>query len=541
MYGIGILKGLGVTIKHFVDTYVNDLAWLGTKRTQETFEIRQGTQSAGINTVEYPDEKLAVPERFRFVPFLVVNNYDDPHAAGHDWCTSCGICAKVCPPQCIWIVRGTHADTGRPKPEPEAFYIDIDICMNCGYCSEFCPFDAIKMDHDYELAEYDRTTEHIFDKQKLSKEVRYWQSIAPTTNLEEAILRGQWEHKDTLKVAKKANIPMTDPVWEKRDAAFHNPDLVAAKQAAAAPRPVAGAPPPVVAAPVSVSLDVDGADPDQLAGWSGDESLPLAARAAAAVKLESMIQEKTFKPSSTHRKAVSAAKKTAKEENTTIEDAAKGFKSGQVVTTAPAATPAPVTAAPSAAAPTAAAAPAAVSIDVEGATPDQLAEWASNEGLPLAAQSAAAVKLDGMIRAKEFKPTSAHRKAISAAKKVAKDADTTIEDAAATFTAGEVVAAVPVAATAPAAPQAAAPPPTEAPVPAPSGGSVDVANAGPDQLAEWASNEGLSLQDRASAAVKLDGMIRAKEFKPTSNHRKAISLAKKAAVDANTTIEDAAQ
>ena len=116
-------------------------------------------KAEGIFTVQYPDEKLAVPERFRFVPFLVVEDLDNPERPGHDWCTSCGICAKVCPPQCIWIVRGEDPVTKRPVPEPEAFFIDIDICMNCGYCAEFCPFDAIKMDHDYELASYDRTAE----------------------------------------------------------------------------------------------------------------------------------------------------------------------------------------------------------------------------------------------------------------------------------------------------------------------------------------------------------------------------------------------
>jgi NADH-quinone oxidoreductase subunit I len=67
---------------------------------------------------------------------------------------------------------------GRPKPEPEEFYIDIDICMNCGYCAEFCPFDAIKMDHDYELASYDRTKSHIHDKARLSKPISYWREIA---------------------------------------------------------------------------------------------------------------------------------------------------------------------------------------------------------------------------------------------------------------------------------------------------------------------------------------------------------------------------
>src|SRR5262249_26185316 len=211
MYGVGILKGLGVTFKHFVETFVDDIQWLGRKNDVTTFQHKQSLANRGLVTVEYPDEKLAVPERFRFIPFLLVYNYDDPMYAGKDWCTSCGICAKVCPPQCIWIVRGTNPETGRPKPEPEQFYIDIDICMNCGYCSEYCPFDAIKMDHDYELASYDRTTNHIFDKGKLSKEVRYWETIAPTTAAEELAARGGYDHTDVQKARKKANLPPSRP------------------------------------------------------------------------------------------------------------------------------------------------------------------------------------------------------------------------------------------------------------------------------------------------------------------------------------------
>lgn len=190
MYGLGILRGLGVTLRHFIATYLDDLKWWGRRyTTDEGFQARQSTYTRGIFTVQYPDEKLAVPERFRFVPFLVVNNYDDPEAPGHIWCTSCGICAKVCPPQCIWIVRSSDPDTGRPKPEPGAFYIDTDICMNCGLCAEFCPFDAIKMDHDYEMASCDRLSGHILDKDQLSKELRYWEAIAPTIAEQERLER----------------------------------------------------------------------------------------------------------------------------------------------------------------------------------------------------------------------------------------------------------------------------------------------------------------------------------------------------------------
>ncbi|MFN8451942.1 MAG: 4Fe-4S binding protein [Anaerolineae bacterium] len=203
MYGLGILKGLGVTFRHFINSYIDDLRYAGKKAGLSPFEVRQGLKAEGIFTVQYPDEKLAVPERFRFVPFLVVEDANHPDRPGHDWCTSCGICAKVCPPQCIWIVRGENPETGRPIPEPEAFFIDIDICMNCGFCAEFCPFDAIKMDHDYELASYDRTANHIFDKQKLSKPFSYWKTIAPTTAAEEAEARGGWEHPDVIEGAEE--------------------------------------------------------------------------------------------------------------------------------------------------------------------------------------------------------------------------------------------------------------------------------------------------------------------------------------------------
>lgn len=231
--GIGVLKGLSVTLKHFVNTFVDDIKYAGKRYyNPEAFSERQGVNATGAYTVQYPEEKIAVPERFRFVPFLVVNDHDAPENPGEDWCTSCGICAKVCPPQCIWIVRGEDPNTGRPVPQPEAFYIDIDICMNCGYCAEFCPFDAIKMDHDYELASYDRTRNHIYDKETLSKEYRYWLSIAPTRAVEEAQERGGWDHKDVIKSKKKAG------KFEEPDFSVY-PGDVRQQQAAEGAEPVA--------------------------------------------------------------------------------------------------------------------------------------------------------------------------------------------------------------------------------------------------------------------------------------------------------------
>jgi NADH-quinone oxidoreductase subunit I len=178
MYGIGILKGLGVTLKHFIETYVDDIRWLGKRYyNDEALSVRQGPQARGIFTVQYPEEKLVIPEEFRFIPFLVYDELPNGEIAVR--CTSCGICTKVCPPQCIWIVRSSDPETGRPVPEPAEYYIDIDMCMNCGLCAEFCPFDAIRMDHNYELASYERVKGHIYDKDRLMKPASYYASIRP--------------------------------------------------------------------------------------------------------------------------------------------------------------------------------------------------------------------------------------------------------------------------------------------------------------------------------------------------------------------------
>jgi NADH-quinone oxidoreductase subunit I len=199
MYGIGMLKGLVVTLKHFLGTYLEDLRWIGKRYdSPESLAVRQGARARGVFTVQYPEVKLPVPEEFRFIPFLVYE--EGPNGESRPRCTSCGICSKVCPPQCIWIVRTTDPATGRPVPEPAEFYIDTDICMNCGLCAEFCPFDAIKMDHNYELATWNRLRDNIYDKEKLLKPVSYYASIRPVNYAREEAARAE---KEAAKAAAK--------------------------------------------------------------------------------------------------------------------------------------------------------------------------------------------------------------------------------------------------------------------------------------------------------------------------------------------------
>jgi NADH-quinone oxidoreductase subunit I len=199
MYGKGILKGLSVSAKRFFETYLDDLRWIGRKRygSAEGIAHRASKDGRGIFTVQYPEEKIPVPEEFRFVPFLV---YDESPAGEKNLrCTACGICAKVCPPQCIWMTRASDPLTHRPIPDAAEFFIDVDICMNCGLCAEFCPFDAIKMDHDYELASQGR---NIFDKWKLAKPAKYYESIRPINAVRENAARAAKEAARLARTAK---------------------------------------------------------------------------------------------------------------------------------------------------------------------------------------------------------------------------------------------------------------------------------------------------------------------------------------------------
>ena len=200
MYGRGILKGLGVTLKRYWNTYWDDIVWLfqGKKRynSPEGIAHRSSKDARGIFTVQYPEERLLLAEETRYLPFLVYN--EKPDGEKDILCTSCGICAKVCPPQCIWIVRSNDPTTGRPIPEPTEFFIDADICMNCGFCAEYCPFDAIKMDHDFEIASYER---NVFNMEKLLKPSSYYQSIRPQNFAREEEAR---KAKEAAKAAKAA-------------------------------------------------------------------------------------------------------------------------------------------------------------------------------------------------------------------------------------------------------------------------------------------------------------------------------------------------
>jgi NADH-quinone oxidoreductase subunit I len=200
MFGVGVLKGLGVTLKEFVNTYVDDIKRIPSRYTGGREEIDQRNVDAqrGLFTIQYPKERRKLPERFRYIPMLIYEA-----ETGEDRCTACGICAKVCPPQCIWIVRAKD-ESGKPLTRPAEFRIDATICMSCGLCAEFCPFDAIKMNHDFEISAYERMPGLVFDLKELRVPTTYYARIRPVDWAEEQAARAAKEAEKAAKEAERA-------------------------------------------------------------------------------------------------------------------------------------------------------------------------------------------------------------------------------------------------------------------------------------------------------------------------------------------------
>ncbi|MDB4964179.1 MAG: 4Fe-4S ferredoxin iron-sulfur binding domain protein [Myxococcales bacterium] len=130
-------KGLGVTLKHFARNLFLPMKKLAKRNaagapTDETWRNE-------IETVQYPEEKVTYPERFRGLHRLTLRE------DGNVRCVACMCCPTVCPAHCITIIPAETDDKGIEK-KPAIFEIDELRCVVCGLCVEACPCDAIRMD-----------------------------------------------------------------------------------------------------------------------------------------------------------------------------------------------------------------------------------------------------------------------------------------------------------------------------------------------------------------------------------------------------------
>jgi NADH-quinone oxidoreductase subunit I len=184
LLGKGLIDGMVVTARNFIGSY---------------FDPER------LTTVQYPEERVKLPENSRSFPFLVHDKEDDP--VGTIRCTACKICEAECPPQCIYIVMDRD-EKGKPKQRPRIFDIDISVCMQCQICVEVCPFEAIKMDTDYEKARFGRFDDLIEHLDDLLKPNSYYHEIHPT---EAAAVDAKLEEERKKKAAKKAAAPTPAP------------------------------------------------------------------------------------------------------------------------------------------------------------------------------------------------------------------------------------------------------------------------------------------------------------------------------------------
>ena len=162
-FGLGILRGMNITLMNFIRSYTR----------------KRGSGEIGaLTTVQYPEERLPEKEKFRNFPFLI---YDDKPEDLR--CVACDICAQDCPPRCIYIVKDTD-EAGKPMKKPAVFDIDFTVCMNCGICEEVCPFDAIFMDHEFEIADADRHDKLLYHRDDLLKTNEHFHKIRPNDGRE---------------------------------------------------------------------------------------------------------------------------------------------------------------------------------------------------------------------------------------------------------------------------------------------------------------------------------------------------------------------
>ena len=119
MWGSGIIKGFAITMRNMLRTPI---------------------------TVQYPEQRLELPERARWA---VAPRYDE---AGLPKCTACLICVKECPDHVLSLEVSKNAEGGK---HIDRYVYEVGACMMCGLCVEACPFSAIEMSHEYELATRD--------------------------------------------------------------------------------------------------------------------------------------------------------------------------------------------------------------------------------------------------------------------------------------------------------------------------------------------------------------------------------------------------
>jgi NADH-quinone oxidoreductase subunit I len=93
-------------------------------------------------TVQYPDERLPIPDRYRGIHYLE-----------QEKCIDCLACARACPIDCIEMEAVRHGK----ELEWVSFTLDYQKCMFCELCVYPCPKDCIHMGTEFAFVTFDRS------------------------------------------------------------------------------------------------------------------------------------------------------------------------------------------------------------------------------------------------------------------------------------------------------------------------------------------------------------------------------------------------
>lgn len=178
MYGLGMLKGLTITMKNLVMPSRMFTVHQYPDRKIGVFGLAKRSETNVVKFV-VKEPKKAILAVMGFVT-VEDRQYQHPRFRGEEFswyedrCTGCASCAKYCP---LGIIRIVTGQGGKDLQEGQSFDIevfDIDIgrCMFCGLCVEACPYDALHMGSGFEEGVYSRR-DLVIDKSMLNSRPKH--------------------------------------------------------------------------------------------------------------------------------------------------------------------------------------------------------------------------------------------------------------------------------------------------------------------------------------------------------------------------------
>ena len=156
-------------------------------------------------TVQYPDERLRIPDRYRGVHYLE-----------QERCICCQACAKACPVDCIEMDAVRHGK----ELEWVLFTLDYQKCMFCELCVYPCPKDCIHMGKEFAFVVEDRKdlVYDLLSYRGMDREARVRMKEAAKKKKEKAAAKKAKEEAEAKKAAEEGGDakPADEPKAKKK-------------------------------------------------------------------------------------------------------------------------------------------------------------------------------------------------------------------------------------------------------------------------------------------------------------------------------------